>query len=219
MQQFKAREHYQDKNIAVHYDSKRFISIKGRVTDWLELNTIQKALRAANIDEGANILDIPCGTGRLSLHLAEQGYSITGGDISRAMLDVAEEKAGHLKTARNVGFCQVEAEKLVFSDATYDAVISLRLLGHVPPSIRLNMLKEFARVSKRYLVLAYYHKGCLQGALRRSKRRNRGIPWYPISINDIDEELIEAGLKRLIVLPMALGISETLIVLAEKGRA
>ncbi|HEY3374484.1 MAG TPA: methyltransferase domain-containing protein [Candidatus Aquicultor sp.] len=214
---YRAREHYQDKNIATHYDSKRFVSIKGRVTDWLEINTIQKALKATNVGGGAKILDIPCGTGRLSLHLAEQGYFVTGGDISRAMLDVAEEKVRRLQTARHVDFHQVEAEKLAFPNAAYDAVISLRLLGHVPPSVRLTMLREFARVSKRYVVLAYYCKECLQGLLRRSKRRERNIPWYPISLNAIDKELVAAGLKRVRLLPMALGISETLIVLAEKG--
>lgn len=42
---------------------------------------------------GGPILEIMCGTGRILVPLAEDGYFITGVDISRAMLDIARHKA------------------------------------------------------------------------------------------------------------------------------
>ncbi|KAA9026375.1 class I SAM-dependent DNA methyltransferase [Niallia endozanthoxylica] len=42
---------------------------------------------------GKNLLDLACGTGELSIQLAEEGYHVTGVDLSADMLAVAKEKA------------------------------------------------------------------------------------------------------------------------------
>jgi ubiquinone/menaquinone biosynthesis C-methylase UbiE len=42
---------------------------------------------------GRKILDLACGTGELSLRLAQSGYEVTGVDLSEDMLAVAREKA------------------------------------------------------------------------------------------------------------------------------
>ena len=44
----------------------------------------------------ARVADLGCGTGTLSLLLAEQGYAVTGVDFSPAMVERARDKAGHL---------------------------------------------------------------------------------------------------------------------------
>jgi ubiquinone/menaquinone biosynthesis C-methylase UbiE len=41
---------------------------------------------------GSPILELACGTGRVLLPLARQGYEVTGVDVSAAMLDVARRK-------------------------------------------------------------------------------------------------------------------------------
>ena len=41
---------------------------------------------------GSPILELGCGSGRLLLPLARQGYDVTGVDVSRAMLDLARQK-------------------------------------------------------------------------------------------------------------------------------
>ena len=43
--------------------------------------------------EGKKLLDLACGTGELSIRLAEEGYDVTGVDLSSDMLAVAREKA------------------------------------------------------------------------------------------------------------------------------
>lgn len=43
--------------------------------------------------EGSNLLDLACGTGELSVRLAEKGFAVTGADISSDMLSVAQNKA------------------------------------------------------------------------------------------------------------------------------
>jgi len=56
-----------------------------------EAATIAQLLRAA---PGAELLDVPCGGGRLSLALAERGYRLTGVDLSREFLEHARSCDG-----------------------------------------------------------------------------------------------------------------------------
>jgi SAM-dependent methyltransferase len=56
-----------------------------------EAVTIARLLGAA---PGAELLDVPCGGGRLSLALAESGYRLTGVDVSREFLEHARSCDG-----------------------------------------------------------------------------------------------------------------------------
>lgn len=42
------------------------------------------------------VVDLGCGTGNLSIPLSQQGYAVTGIDLSADMLAIAQEKAGEL---------------------------------------------------------------------------------------------------------------------------
>ena len=45
------------------------------------------------LERGAQVLDVPCGAGRLTLPLAERGCVMTGIDVSREFLEAAESAA------------------------------------------------------------------------------------------------------------------------------
>lgn len=48
-------------------------------------------------DRGGKVLELACGTGRILTPLAEAGFEVTGVDISRAMLDLADRKLQALR--------------------------------------------------------------------------------------------------------------------------
>ena len=52
------------------------------------------------------VLDLACGTGSLSVLLAEHGYRVIGVDLSEEMLAVADEKCSHLAENRPFFVCQ-----------------------------------------------------------------------------------------------------------------
>ena len=50
--------------------------------------------RLLSVSEGSEVLDVPCGGGRLALAFAQRGYRVTGVDWSKAFLGHARSAAG-----------------------------------------------------------------------------------------------------------------------------
>lgn len=81
------------------------------------LPPFEKLLQKYHIRQGANILDLYCGTGHMAQYLIEQGYQVTGVDISEAMLQYARDNAP------NAQFILDDA-RFFNLPPTFDAVIS-----------------------------------------------------------------------------------------------
>jgi ubiquinone/menaquinone biosynthesis C-methylase UbiE len=84
---------------------------------------IPTVIQAARLKAGHHVLDIACGTG-LAFEAASavvgRSGRITGADISPAMIDAARKRLGGLQ---NVVLAIEDAQKLSFSDASFDAAI------------------------------------------------------------------------------------------------
>lgn len=74
------------------------------------------------LDPGARILDVGCGAGRHTVALANAGYSVTGVDVSRGLLDVAAAAANDAGVKPSL--FEVDARQMPF-EAEFDAVISI----------------------------------------------------------------------------------------------
>src|SRR6266571_5102604 len=55
-----------------------------------EADFIQKHLQ---LSQGAKVLDVPCGNGRLALELAARGFDLTGIDIASEFIEEAKVKS------------------------------------------------------------------------------------------------------------------------------
>jgi 2-polyprenyl-3-methyl-5-hydroxy-6-metoxy-1,4-benzoquinol methylase len=75
-----------------------------------------------SFDKTARILDVGCGTGRHSLELARRGYSVTGIDLSRSLLDKANSNAR--KENLKIDFREMDARHFSFSNP-FDLVIMM----------------------------------------------------------------------------------------------
>jgi ubiquinone/menaquinone biosynthesis C-methylase UbiE len=71
----------------------------------------------------AKILDAAGGTGRITLPLAEMGYSVTLCDISPAMLNVARQKLLREGILNNVEILECDVCKFRFADESFDFVL------------------------------------------------------------------------------------------------
>ena len=212
---FKARKAYKDPVVASEYDKKRFHTPIGKIVDYLEKTTIEKAIKYISLPLNSKILDLPCGTGRISVFLSQKGYTVTGGDISQSMIKEAYKKTQKLNIDNKLSFHILDAEQIGCPDKIFDAIVSLRFFGHIPPKIRIQILKEFKRVCKRYFIIAYYLKDSFQEIRRRKNRLNKKSDWYPVSLENIDQEMCQAGIKKIKLFSILRYFSETVIVIGE----
>jgi len=89
-----------------------------------------------------NILDTGCGTGNLTIKLAEKNKVIAL-DLNTSMLEIAAEKT---KQNSNVTFKKGDVTKLPFGNNTFDVVTSVNVLYHLDNPI--DAIKEAERVLK-----------------------------------------------------------------------
>jgi demethylmenaquinone methyltransferase / 2-methoxy-6-polyprenyl-1,4-benzoquinol methylase len=84
----------------------------------------RQVVKLASVCHGQRALDVCCGTGDIALALARCGADVTGLDFSPAMLEIAE--ARRLKNPQssdiNPKFIQGDAQRLPFSDNSFDAI-------------------------------------------------------------------------------------------------
>lgn len=205
-------EHYKDVEVAERYDRERFSRFSGRVFNRLEKLNIRRAFQ--DLPSGSTVVDIPCGTGRLSEVLVDMGLRVVGVDISPAMLEVARGKLAD----REDRFETVvwDARRLPELGRRFDAALCARVLMHFPLEEQIEFLRGVVSATDRRVVFTQSYSTGYQ-RLRRDAKRWLGQPepaGYPITESELRILLREAGLKeqrRHRVLP---AISESVAVVA-----
>ncbi|MBZ0291925.1 MAG: class I SAM-dependent methyltransferase [Anaerolineae bacterium] len=118
---------------------------------WVAL--LQKTL----VPPPAVVLDIGCGTGSLSVVLAELGYDVTGVDLSTAMLVVAEEKAR--SAGYSIRFQPMDAAFPQLHPQQFNAIVCRHLLWTLPePAQVLLRWADLLRAGGQLLLIeGYWH--------------------------------------------------------------
>ena len=70
------------------------------VPDWPGEIDFYRAMAKEVKEQGGSVLEVGCGTGRVTLQLAQEGVSIVGMDLSPAMLKIAHQKSESLQNVR-----------------------------------------------------------------------------------------------------------------------
>jgi len=218
------RDFYRSAQVAEDYDFHRFSSPERQKRNARKWAAIRKALSRA---EGVRVLlDLPYGTGRFTGALAREGYEIVGSDISLEMLQKAalvtsDPKSGAQQPGVR-GYLQANAEKLPLRDASLDCVVSIRFMMHVDPATRVRMLREFGRVSRRWVIVDYRHKYTFRYVLTHTfgKLGLGRTPLSRVSRADLEQEFRDAGFTiREVVRVSTPLLSDKWVVLAEKAGA
>ncbi|AZY50405.1 class I SAM-dependent methyltransferase [Bordetella avium] len=71
----------------------------------------------------ARVLDLGCGGGHVSFHVAPRAAEVVAYDLSQSMLDVVAAEAAR-RGLNNLRTCQGKAERLPFADGEFDLVMS-----------------------------------------------------------------------------------------------
>jgi SAM-dependent methyltransferase len=215
------RDFYRSDQVAEDYDFHRFGSPerqKRNARKWAAIRTALARTRDVRI-----VLDLPCGTGRFTGALAREGYQVVGSDISREMLlKAARVEVGTTAQAAGGvrGYVQANAEHLPLRDDSVDCVVCIRFMMHVDPVTRVRMLREFRRVSRRWLVVDYRHKYTFRYVLTHTfgKLGLGRPPLSRVSRAGLEQELRDAGFAiREVVRVSTPLLSDKWVVLAERA--
>ena len=141
-----------------------------------------------------NILDVGCGTGEISLLLAEMGHAVTGLDLSDKMLVRARLKAESLNLKYTAVFKNGDAESPPFAEDTFDAVINRHVLWTLPnPHVAIQSWNRVLKPGGKVIIIdGVWNDGSLGAKMRRLvsnlmiiviDRRNPSNNMYPDDLN------------------------------------
>jgi ubiquinone/menaquinone biosynthesis C-methylase UbiE len=159
---------------AAHYDARRYESAEGRFFSDLETKVMLSWLA---LSPSSKALDVPAGTGRLTLALAGTGATVVGVDISANMLSMATAKTGDER--HRIQFAQGSGASLPFADNTFDGVVSFKFFHLIPNDQKRQFIVDMARVLKpgRPLVVEFnspYYGGVLAWLRYTFRKKHAG---------------------------------------------
>ena len=216
-EQFNHNEGWKSESVAREYDAKRFSSLAGRLYNKREQQAISELLDLASRQEKIEtILDLPCGTGRISELLVRRGHDVTCADISQEMLDVARERLASY-TPGPSEYAIMDIYNIDRPDNSFDCVTCIRLFQHLTSDERARALRELGRVSRRYVIVNVMYTSFYYGILRGIRKvLGRYAPRYTSSRKEIQRETAAASLRVVRSIFPQPGYQGNLVLLLEK---
>jgi len=126
-----------------------------RLTERFSTPLAQEMLALARLHPADRVLDVGTGTGLVALQAAAAvpGGHATGIDHSEGMLAEASAKAAQRGLGQRSGFRRMDAEALEFDDASFDVVVSLFVLMHLPdPAAAVREMRRVLRPGGRIVI-------------------------------------------------------------------
>jgi SAM-dependent methyltransferase len=192
-----------DPEHAKKYFEKHNTGFWRRLSTWREIDMARKALVMAG--RPGTVLDLPCGTGRFWEMLAEEpGRKIYAADNSQNMLDTGMAMRPGAVTARIEKAFQCSAFATGLADNFADCVFCIRLLHHIQKrEDRVQMLKEFARISTGTVIVSLWVDGNFRAwryklnQERKMRERGTAVPRdrFMVERGAIESEFSAAGLE------------------------
>jgi len=113
---------------AGEYDRVRFAGVAGR---WGHGRQVEILRSFADTWAGKNVLEIGCGTGRITAELVRWGANVVATDISQEMLDVARGRFDGRDPSRIPHFRVMSVFDIDVSLQEYDFVIMINVMGRL----------------------------------------------------------------------------------------
>jgi ubiquinone/menaquinone biosynthesis C-methylase UbiE len=193
-------ERYKSYEGAASFNTKYDREWHKRVTTRREYRVIQKCF---GLTGGGHdlILDLPSGAGRLFKAFQPFGRRYVEMDLSLEMLRFCRQNLAAWTPALGVG----SAFHLPLKDQSVDVAFSARLFHHVPdPRERQWYIRELCRVSRKYVILTFFHTWSLKNILRRIRRPfNRKKPKITMTTRELRAVARSAGMDVLATIPLS----------------
>jgi SAM-dependent methyltransferase len=190
----------------------RFQTGRRRVINAREQRAVAKIF--AGLKDVQVLVDVPSGAGRFIKVLAD-GRRLIEADVAFEILQFACERAEEAQL--QIACVQSDASRLPLGDESVDAVFCNRLLHHIHSAAeRALFLREFHRVTRKYLVMSFfdYHSfGGLRRFFKALKGRKPKYHQHP-TLAEFTEEVKRCGFRmREVVLIGPVWVAQKYLVL------
>ena len=157
-----------------------------------------------SIPAGSHVLDLPCGSGRLTRLLLEAGFTVTGADVSPKMVELARQRYSSWRATSSNYASPAEFElrdvmNTGYSDGQFDGVICNRLFHHFnEQSTRRAALAELRRICSGVLIVSFFNSFALDALrFRLAHMVRRTVPndRVPIPYRSFASDVEAAGLR------------------------
>jgi SAM-dependent methyltransferase len=162
----------------VRAPTRRFYTVTGAMSKW-HLDTL-----AAHA-QGATALEYGCGRGSRAFHLARNGASVVGIDLSPVAIEQATERGRAEGLGDRLTFRVMDAENLEFPDASFDLVCGSGILHHLDLS---RAYAEIARVLRPTGIGVFEEPLGHNPAINAYRRRTpemRTVDEHPLLVGDL----------------------------------
>jgi SAM-dependent methyltransferase len=147
---------------AGHYDA-HF----GEVANRVEISTI---LQESTPLAGVTVLDLACGTGRVTVRLLQRARTVLAADLSEESLRVLAQKIG---TTENLGLVWADTVQMRIAPETIDLAVSTQLFEHIPTVQQRAEFLEGVRAALKpegIFLLTVYFYSFLRRFLRKEQQ-------------------------------------------------
>ncbi|MFQ5722372.1 MAG: class I SAM-dependent methyltransferase, partial [Candidatus Aminicenantales bacterium] len=198
------------------YERRRYRGLDQRIVDWRERRILKNLLKRIN-RHSTRVLDIPSGYGRFSSLLLEHCFILTSCDLSFYMVKRALTKKR--PSGRQWGVVADAKKGLPFKKGSFTLLLSIRFFHHLHShQEREFILREFACLSSRWLIISYYKRTIFhliqrkfRRKLKRSRTRIKMLPGH-----ELKEEIAQTGWRLLREYSLCKGLHAQHIALLEK---
>ncbi|MTI96257.1 MAG: class I SAM-dependent methyltransferase [Firmicutes bacterium] len=118
-------------------------------------NVLDGPLRDLTISSYTSAIDVGCGTGALCAVLKQKGLQVTGIDPAGRMLAAAAKRPAN----KGVDFIRANAaERLPFSDKSFDISFCTFVAHGLPAAERVKMYAELSRITRYKILIIDYNQ-------------------------------------------------------------
>jgi ubiquinone/menaquinone biosynthesis C-methylase UbiE len=206
-----------DKKVKDHFDktADEFDSIydnKGTALTRMVNKFFRKALYervSITIEEcrplqGKSVLDIGCGSGRVSFLLAREGASrVTGIDYAPSMIELAKKYQKQLNLIGNVEFICSDFMSDFSEDKKYDISIALGVFDYIENP--MPFLKKIKRITRTKVIAYYPAKFAFQSPIRKLWLNRRNCPVFFYANRELKKIYSHIGIENIRIIPMPRG--------------